>query len=247
MNFMNQKKNNKKVAILMPIYNGVEYFEESFTSVLLQTRKDWQLWIGINGHPKGSPTYEKIFNIVKPFGFAQNIILLDFGLPGNKAATLNRMVKMLPNNVEYVALLDVDDIWYPNKLEKQMAILEIPFAPPHVIGTKCKYFGEGCGDRNDMIPYVPTGDFTTTYNFKSSNPIINSSVIIHTPLAFWNETQTNCLLEDYELWLELRKRGVGVVRFYNCDEVLVKHRLHPNSAFNGKNLERIDELLSRYT
>jgi teichuronic acid biosynthesis glycosyltransferase TuaG len=243
MDFMNPKKPIKKVAILMPINNGVEYFDESFISILLQTRKHWQLWIGINGHPKGSLTYEKVLATVKPFAIHNNIVLLDFGLPGNKSATLNRMVKMLPKDIEYVALLDVDDVWYPKKLEIQMALLESHMSPPpHIIGTKCKYFGETIKD--DIIPYVPIGDFTKTHDFKQGNPIINSSVIIHTPLAYWNETETNCLLEDYELWLELRKKGN--VRFYNCDEVLVKHRLHTDSAFNGKNTGRVNELLSRY-
>jgi teichuronic acid biosynthesis glycosyltransferase TuaG len=231
-----------KIAIFMPIYNGVEYFDESFNSVISQTIDNWQLWIGINGHPIGSEIYEKILETIKPFAFTKNIMLLDFGPPGNKAATLNKMVKMLPSDIQYVALLDVDDVWYPNKLEKQIAVLQSQSPPPQIIGTKCKYFGKNI--KPNIIPFVPIGDFTTTHDFKRGNPIINSSVIIHTSLAIWNENHSNCLLEDYELWLELRKRGN--VRFYNCDEVLVNHRLHPDSAFNRKNTERLRELLSRY-
>ena len=43
----------KMISILMPIYNGIEYINESVSSVLDQTYGDWELIIGINGHPEG--------------------------------------------------------------------------------------------------------------------------------------------------------------------------------------------------
>jgi glycosyltransferase involved in cell wall biosynthesis len=249
---MQRTTNNKPIpiAILIPIYNGVEYLEEALISVFKQTYTHWHIFIGINGHPLGSETYQKVLNTSKNTIFSSKITIKDFGPPGNKSATLNRLVSDVKttNYFNYVALLDVDDVWLPHKLSSQIPLLRT--TPSfHVVGSKCIYFGEN--DKNDVIPYVPSGDFTDRriHDFKKQgNPIINSSVIIHIPLAFWNEDTTNGL-EDFELWLELRKRGLvagGAVRFYNCPEVLVKHRMHKDSAFNGTNAEHIDKILARY-
>lgn len=223
-----------KIAILMPIYNGDEFFKESFSSIILQNYKNWQLWIAINGHPKGSNIYNNILKIITPFAKEYDIMLLDFGEPGNKSATLNKIVSYLSEEIKYVALLDVDDVWYPNKLEIQIPLLQKGY---DIVGTKCKYFG-----KNTVIPEIPNGDFSNC-NFKLLNPIINSSVIIHTPLAYWNENTTNGL-EDYELWLNLHKRSG--IKFYNCIEVLVKHRIHNTSAFNNNNTKYLGELLAKY-
>jgi teichuronic acid biosynthesis glycosyltransferase TuaG len=234
-----------KIGILMPIYNGDEYFEEAFLSILKQTYNNWELWIGINGHPKGSDVYNRILNIIKPFANKRDIVLLDFGLPGNKAATLNKLVKLISKNIKYVALLDVDDIWHPNKLELQLPLLQIRY-PYHIVGGKCEYFGidtEGKIIPENITSNIPVGDFSKKYNFKYRNPIINSSVIIHIDLAVWNENTTNGL-EDYELWLNLRKRGD--VKFYNIDKVLIKHRIHNSSAFNTNNNNHLIELLAKY-
>ena len=52
------------ISILIPIYNGIEFIEESVSSVLNQTYDQWELLIGINGHPHDSDIY-KIANIFK--------------------------------------------------------------------------------------------------------------------------------------------------------------------------------------
>ena len=41
--------NNKYISILIPLYNGLEYLEESTNSIINQTYKNWELLIGING------------------------------------------------------------------------------------------------------------------------------------------------------------------------------------------------------
>jgi len=43
------------ISILMPIYNGIEFIEESVSSILNQTYDQWELIIGVNGHPENSP------------------------------------------------------------------------------------------------------------------------------------------------------------------------------------------------
>ena len=39
------------ISILLPIYNGIEFIEESIYSILQQEYTDWELLIGINGYP----------------------------------------------------------------------------------------------------------------------------------------------------------------------------------------------------
>ena len=47
------------ISILIPIYNGIEFIHESVESVINQTYTDWELIIGINGHPQNSDIYKK--------------------------------------------------------------------------------------------------------------------------------------------------------------------------------------------
>jgi glycosyltransferase involved in cell wall biosynthesis len=211
------------ISILIPIYNGVEFIDESVSSVLRQTYGNWELLIGINGHPQNSETYliakeyEKRNDKIKVFDFHQ--------IKG-KSNTLNEMVKHCKYN--YIALLDVDDNWHHDKLAVQSQLLN----RFDVIGSNCVWFG----DRNGVVPPIPVGDISN-YNFALVNPIINSSSIIRKELCHWYENG----IEDYDLWIRLRKQNK---RFYNCKDVLVKHRIHNTSAFNSKgNDELVPKLL----
>ena len=49
----------------MPIYNGIEFISDSVGSIIKQTYNDWELIIGINGHPQNSDVYKiaKYFEI----------------------------------------------------------------------------------------------------------------------------------------------------------------------------------------
>ena len=215
------------ISILIPIFNGVEYLEESIQSVINQTYKHWEIIIGINGHLPESYTY----NIAKKYE-SNKIKIYDFGIldsVNKKSETLNKMVFYC--NYDHVAILDVDDIWLPEKLEIQSKFLSYD-----VIGSKCEYFGDLTGK-----PYMPIGDITY-FNFTLYNPIINSSSIIRKKLCKWN---TETFVEDYELWLRLKSQNNT---FYNCSEILVKHRIYKSSAFNGKPQQNIDllKLLNKY-
>ena len=52
------------VSILMPVYNGVEYIQESVSSVINQTATNWELLIAVNGHPPNSNVYKKVWDYV---------------------------------------------------------------------------------------------------------------------------------------------------------------------------------------
>ena len=204
-------------SILMPIYNGSEFLPESVTSVIQQTFKEWELLIAINGYEPNSQIFQMLDNYIKAIGDTR-IRVLDYHDCKGKTATLNKMLGEC--KYSYVAILDVDDIWLPKKLEVQQPFLLKGY---DVIGTKCIYFGE----INNIVPAIPTGDICA-FNFLENNPLINSSAVIKKELAHWD---VNCFVEDYDLWLRLWREKR---RFYNCPEVLVKHRIHRQSAFNAK-------------
>jgi hypothetical protein len=216
---------NKKVSILMPIYNGIEFINESVNSIINQSFKNWELIIGINGHPENSDVF-KIANQFKN----DKIMVLDLFTIKGKSEALNMMIKYCNN--EYVALLDVDDIWLSSKLEEQVKYMY----NYDVIGTMCKYFGD-----RDGVPKIPVNDISN-FNFKSVNPIINSSSLIRKEYCYWDGKYNG--VEDYDLWLRLRKVNK---KFYNVDKILVLHRIHNDSAFNAKgNNLKVNQLLSNY-
>lgn len=210
----------------MPIYNGIEFIDESVSSILNQTYTNWELIIGINGHPKNS----SIYLIAKEYEKKSNQIhVFDFFNIKGKSNTLNEMIPLC--NYDYIAILDVDDIWHNNKLEIQSPLLDYY----DVIGSKCIYFG----DKPGIIPNIPTGDISN-FDFSSVNPIINSSSIIKKSLCYWNDKDG---VEDYDLWLRLRRKNT---LFFNCSLILVKHRIHSTSAFNSKGQsDMVYELLKK--
>ena len=214
------------ISILIPIYNGVEFIEESVSSVLNQTYDQWELLIGINGHPENSHVYKIAKEYEKKSG---KIHVFDFYTIKGKSNTLNEMIKYCTFN--FIAILDVDDIWHPQKLEIQSQALN----DFDVIGTQCVYFGERL---NGITPNIPFNNISHI-DFSIVNPIINSSTLIRKELCYWNNIWDG--VEDYDLWLRLRKQNK---KFYNFKEILVKHRIHNTSAFNANgNDNKVDDLL----
>lgn len=215
------------ISILIPVYNGIEFINESVTSVLEQTFEDWELIIAINGHPENSNEYQ----IAKEYeSISDKICVYDFYNVWGKADTLNRMIPYC--KYDYVAILDIDDIWLDKKLELQSALL----GKYDVIGSQCVYFG----DLENIKPNIPLGDISN-FDFTLVNPVINSSVVIRKDLCYWIENG----IEDYELWLRLRSENKS---FYNFNDVLVKHRIHKTSAFNSNgHTKKIPELLEKYS
>jgi len=204
------------ISILMPIYNGIEFIEDSVSSIISQTYENWELIIAINGHPQNSNIFLKAKDYESRVEEDGKIRVYDFYTIKGKSNTLNEMIKYC--NFDYVALLDVDDIWQKDKLKIQSEFL----GTYDVIGSRCIYFG----DKNGIVPQIPLEDISN-FDFKIVNPIINSSVIIRKELCKWNENG----IEDYDLWLRLRRKNK---KFYNCKQILVKHRIHQASAFNSK-------------
>jgi glycosyltransferase involved in cell wall biosynthesis len=137
----------------------------------------------------------------------------------NKAKSLNDLMKQV--TTEWVALLDADDIWLPEKLQEQVNIINKN--EYEVIGTRCIYFGN-----RGSSPSIPLRILTRGCSLRG-NPLINSSVVLKSKHANWLETAKIHI--DYELWLRL---DLERVKMYNIPKILVRHRIHNSSFFNSQ-------------
>jgi hypothetical protein len=213
------------ISILIPLYNGIEFLEETLESIENQTFKDYEILIGVNGHPPNSPVFQNATSLAK-----RKTRVYDFPTLEGKAATLNALTEKA--QADWIALCDADDLWMPEKLEVQKQCIH-HFQEMDVIGTQCEYFGDMTGS-----PSIPMGNISTE-DFWKANPLLHSSVILKKSLAHWNPE--NKILEDYELWIRLRYQKRA--NLLNVPYVLMKHRIHTTSHFNTRNSQAVPQLL----
>jgi glycosyltransferase involved in cell wall biosynthesis len=62
----------EKITFLIPVYNGIEFISDSVDSILDQTYTEWELLIGVNGHPKDSKIYKKAKIMTAKIAFKEN-------------------------------------------------------------------------------------------------------------------------------------------------------------------------------
>lgn len=220
------------IAILTPLHNGVEFLTECVMSVLDQTYTSWEMWIGVNGHPGGEAkeVFSLAFSLASLDSHRRIRVVAQPPSVRGKAASLNHLVGQLDLATEWVALLDCDDVWHPQKLEKQVAALGGVAQGATVVGTMCEYFGDMLG-----VPNIPTG-WINSHWLADMNPIINSSVLLKREACVWAVEHPSweggyTPLEDYELWMRV---VLGGGRMFNIPERLTRHRIHGGSAFNSR-------------
>jgi len=219
------------ISILTTVKNGYEFLEECARSIFLQqcrhadTTVEWEWWIGVNGHgDSGGPALQEALRVQK---LGPSIHVINMPQAEGRVAALNALCAAASG--EWIAILDCDDVWEPEKLLTQMIAINMSKEPIDIIGTRCTYFGDIVG----VQPSLPSGWITPDL-VEVSNPIINSSALIRRELAVWED---RCGLEDYDLWIRASRAGH---RLFNIPHSLVRHRVHRGSAFNagtGQDLE----------
>lgn len=108
------------VSAIIPFLNGQEYIEEAIESVLAQTYDRWELWLVDDGSTDGSTRIARRYAAQHP----RKIRYLEHDRHENRGASASRNLGIRHAHGEYVAFLDCDDVWLPEKLEQQVALLE---------------------------------------------------------------------------------------------------------------------------
>lgn len=96
------------VTVVIPTYNHAEFLKRALDSVVAQTYKDWEAIVVNNFSTDNTIVIVESFN-------DERIRLINFRNNGIIAASRNRGIEAARG--KYVAFLDSDDIWYPEKLQ----------------------------------------------------------------------------------------------------------------------------------
>jgi glycosyltransferase involved in cell wall biosynthesis len=215
------------ISIIMPAHNAEVYIAESIECVLKQTYSEWELIVINDGSTDLTP------EIVESYKQKENRITLINQTNKQLGAARNTGIKAARGN--WIAFLDSDDIWIPNKLEKQIAA-SIKHPEADLIYTDGYIFFED--DFNNFVPYpTQTGIFTGAEMYKMeyiANYIPVLSVLVKHDLVkrigFQEERPYFHGSEDWDYWLRMAYTGAS---FLGLNEKLFYYRRHTNNMSNN--------------
>ncbi len=206
------------VSVIMPAYNAEEYISEAVQSVMAQTYTNWELLILDDCSTDGTADKARCFSDLDP-----RITL--YSNPKNIGVALTRNKGMALAKGSWVALLDSDDIWHKDKLEKQLVAAENT-------GADIIYCSYSLMDKNGehlsnfIVPERTSYDDMLRKSVLSCSTVLLRSSILSAHCFF-----TNYYHEDYVFWLELLKSGYTAVA---SPGILADYRIVDGSRSNDK-------------
>jgi glycosyltransferase involved in cell wall biosynthesis len=200
-----------KVSVVMPVYNGERYVRAAIDSVLAQSFKDFELIIINDGSSDGSA------DVIESYRDPRIVYVCNSENTG-LAKVRNKGLDVTRG--EYIAWLDCDDISLPQRLEKQVSLLD---ADPRLglCGTWVRTID---GAKEDVWKYPTDREFLRA-RMLFDDPLATSSIMMRAACVREAELRFNLEhppAEDYELW-ERISREWGIT---NIPEILTLYRLH---------------------
>lgn len=203
----------------MAVKDGERFIAESIKSILHQTYDNFELITVINC------SQDSTFEVVTSFKddriniLHSNICQLNYNLNYALANATG----------EYVARIDADDIAVPQRLEKQIEVLEK--SDFSIVGSNIKYID----DQGNVVGEKKYPEFDSEIRRK----VIYKAVIAHPTVMMKKEILLKVggylggkYAQDLDLWIRMMRDKN--IRFYNIQEPLVYYRLHDQQAKGNK-------------
>ena len=207
------------VSIVMPVYNAEHLVADAIRSVQAQTMGDWELFV------IDDCSQDRTLEIAAEISKDDHRIHIEQN-EKNACVAQSRNKGLSMCRGKYIAFLDSDDIWHPNKLETQISCLEKNNADL-VYTSYAIVDQEGKQRCRDYI--VPE---TVSYEqLLKENVIGCSTVLLRHACVEENRFDVTIFHEDYALWLKLLRSGCRAV---GVPEVLVDYYYHTDSKAGNK-------------
>ena len=213
---MNPGLNTPVISIVIPTYNCAPLLRNALDSVLSQTFQDWEAIIVNNC------SEDNTVEVVSSYHDSR-IRLVNFRNNGVIAASRNYGIKLSVG--EFIAFLDSDDIWYPEKLKLCLRSLQ---SGCDAVCHGEMWIEEGVESRK--VYYGPKQKTTYSPLLYGGNCLSTSAMVIRKTLldavGGFDEDPKIVTVEDYDLWLQLARAGCD---FAILEEILGEYRLHENN------------------
>ncbi|MES2767720.1 MAG: glycosyltransferase [Bdellovibrionota bacterium] len=211
------------ISVVIPVYNGAKYVEQTIQSVLEQSHKDFELLIVNDG---STDSTQAILEKYKTNPQVQIFTKTNGGLSSA------RNLGIQSARGEFISLLDADDLWESTKLEAQVKKIKELDNDFGIIYTDCNYVDT----KDQLLPneseyyHLDTAIKGNVYEkLIVKNQICGSGSAVLIPkkvfdaVGLFDENLKSC--EDQDMWLRITKKYP--VAYVN--QRLVKIRVHPQS------------------
>jgi teichuronic acid biosynthesis glycosyltransferase TuaG len=206
------------VSIIMPLYNSEKFLSSAIESVISQTYKNWELILIDDKSTDNS--LQKAMQHMKQDSRIKLIELQD-----NSGPAIARNTGIKAAKGKYIAFLDSDDMWLPEKLELQIKFMnERNTNFSYTAYRKIDEDGENRG-----IVSVPE---SITYNKLLNTNIIGCLTAIYNAEKLGKIYMPNIIKrQDYALWLKILKKEVQA---FGLNIPLAIYRVRKNSVSSNK-------------
>ena len=205
-------------SVIMACYNSEKHIAKSIQSVLGQTEDDWEMII------VDDASTDNTLKIAKKFQDSDSRIKV-VGLEQNQGPGYARNFSVQQAKGNWLAILDADDIFLPNKLELQKRkIIDCDNTDLVLIGSDTYHITDGEGQRLKKFTY-PTDSKSLKENLLLRKKFPPHSSIAYKTEAFRESGGFNSNFlraQDYDFWLRLSKVG----DFLSISTPLIEYRLH---------------------
>jgi glycosyltransferase involved in cell wall biosynthesis len=232
------RKFRPKVSIVIPVYNGANYLDQAIESALAQTYGNTEVIVVNDGSTDDGATER----VARAFGDR----IRYFAKPnGGVATALNRGIEEMTG--DYFSWLSHDDLYLPDKLERQIsALTQMPDPRRCALYSDFAIFTEDPDAATPYIlPQVPPEDFR--YFITTANGVHGCTLLV--PRQAFEEhgrfDPTLRTTQDYDLWF----RMAATFAFVHEPLILVRARSHSEQGTHALShlvLGECNTLLSRF-
>lgn len=209
------------VSIITPAYNSEKFISETIQSVINQTYQYWELII-VDDYSS-----DETCKIVNEYNKKDSRIKL-YKLQENSGAAVARNFALSKTKGRYIAYLDADDLWYDEKLEKQIKFME-----EKACGFSCVSYEviDNEGNLKNKLIYMKNkldyNGFLINNLLQTVGIMVDLNYVDKTNLIMPNMRRR----QDAATWLQILKHGNEC---YGLNEILAKYRRTNGSLSSNK-------------
>ncbi|MEZ9439146.1 glycosyltransferase family 2 protein [Vibrio atlanticus] len=236
-----------KVSVVIPTYNCLDYLPKAIGSVLQQTHQDVELIIIDDNSNDGTSTYLASIHderIIK-------LSTLGVGAPQARNLGIEKATG------EYIAFLDADDFWFPEKIERQLEFhqrypdLAMSFTnyehltEDYQVIVDCFSYWSQFQDQDELFINIEN-----PLEFIIENNVIGTSTVMVKADVFSQTDSFNADIkygEDWELWLRMSEsHQIGVLNSVQVGYLMRASSVTQTESLKLRNLQSIETILQRY-